>query len=148
MNRRDLLKLGAACAIAPDLITGESAEQWITIAHPGWNRNQRWYGEAVLQSMRDQLRGLNIIRTEEAYGLADLAGIVTAARIEAGSLQVQARWFGRALGIAGCFLTPSGTGRVTEPYPVKFPGWHEVETISLDRLVLNKESAFQKADAV
>jgi hypothetical protein len=90
---------------------------WITIAHPGVNKNQREYPEASLQAML-AMKGRHVVSGglyvhEET--LDNLRGIVTDTRRgSGGSVQVKVKWFAGKAPATAAYLTPSGTGRLTD----------------------------------
>ena len=122
-------------------------DDWITIATPGCNKNQRTYTPEALAAMAKDLPGLPVMDAA-SDGLAvecdfrAMRGIVTASRQSMDrSVEVRVHWFTGARPIREMFLTPCGRGLIAG----NAQGYHWVTGYSADCLMISDNSAFEGA---
>ncbi len=151
MTRRGLVGL---IMVAPAMARQALTEgKWLTVALPGWNRNNRKYSEAALVSMKAGLVGRWIIKRVEGEGIPDEEGLLALAvgmvtdtrRGEDGSVDVKVKWLSDAAGVVEGVLAPAGIGIRYEE--VK-PGHYEITEYESQCLELTEWSGWEGATRV
>lgn len=157
MNRRQLISMAVSLPIAAAASvtqTPAADPQWVTVAHRGWNMNQREYTEEALAQMAAGLPGAMILAKELPEGdscivaecrLHDVRGVVTSSRYEHGQVQVCIRWFSAACPLRDGFLTPSGLGHKYERLE---NGYMRVLEYEPTHLTFSTDPAFQGATRI
>lgn len=145
MTRREMIAAAAGVVLlSAEELRGQ--ESWITIAEPGWNKNQRAYTEEALQAMLEGARTAMVAEGDiwpEEYSLSLVRGRVRSARRGSnGEVQVQIEWYKRPE--APGYITPTGLGTFEE----KAPGWNWIMNFKLTCLCYVPESAFHGATRV